>query len=225
MGRKFQWRRLFSASRAVPRSARPIVESVEPRRLMSVVHHSTHFADGNFLPANWSISMTNVGGGGTQTASRSIKKGHPGAYRVIYNTVYASGSGSVDYGFNAYAKGSYNPAVKGAITSINYSEDNILLAGFGQGQASGPAFVQNGVLYIAEIFVTPNAKWTHQVKNNLKLADFVEASDLKTHPDFSQTAAPMQFGFFRANSAGIPGYSITAGIDNFSLTIKSAKTK
>ena len=34
----------------------------------------------------------------------------------------------------------------------------------------------------------------------------------------------MIFGFYRANSAGSQ-YTIIAGIDNFSITIKSSKTK
>ena len=202
---------------------RSFVETVEPRVLLSTVHSTTHFHDGNFLPTNWTITMSNVGGGGTQTAARVAKGGHPGAYRIIYNTVFAAAGGSVDYGFNGYRLGSYNPAVKGAITSIAYSEDSKLFQGFGQGQGTGAALIQNGVVYFAPGLITPKTAWTHQVRAKLTAANFV-AADLKTHPDFSQNGAPMQFGFYRANSAGIPGYSITAGIDNWSLTIKSAKT-
>jgi hypothetical protein len=211
------------SSSAARDSRRAVVEQIEPRVLMTTVHLSTHFADGNFLPGNWSITMSNVGGGGTQSAARVTKGGHPGAYRIIYNTVFASGTGSVDYGFNAYRLGNYNPAVKGAINSIAYSEDSKLIQGGGQGQGTGPALIQNGVVYFAPGLITPKTTWTHQVRAKLTAANFV-AADLKSHPDFSQSGAPMQFGFYRANSAGIPGYSITAAIDNFSLTIKSAKT-
>jgi hypothetical protein len=204
---------------------RAIVEVMEPRRLLSgTVHYTTKFADGNFASANWRIITVNVGTGGTQTATRAAKGGHPGAYRIVSDTVFTQGLGvgSVIYGFNAYKKALYNPAKKGAITSINYSEDSLLIAGFGQGEATGAAVLQNGVVYFDAGLVTPNRSWTHQAQSNLTAANFT-ASDQKSHPDFSQTGAPLQFGFYRANSAGSQ-YSITAAIDNFSLTIKSTKT-
>jgi hypothetical protein len=199
---------------------------MEPRRLLSgTVHYTTKFADGNFAPANWTIIPVTVGTGGTQTAVRAAKGGHPGSYRVITNTVFtqSGGIGSVMYGFNEYKKGLFNPAKKGAITSISYSEDSLLISGFGQGQATGAAVIQNGVVYFDTGLITPNGSWTHQAKTNQTAANFL-ASDLVSHPDFSQTAAPMQFGFYRANSAGSQ-YTIVAGIDNFSITIKSSKTK
>jgi hypothetical protein len=204
---------------------RAVVEAVEPRRLLSgTVHYTTKFVDGNFATANWKIIPVIVGSGGAQTAARAAKGGHPGAYRIVYNTVYTAtgGVGSVMYGFNEYKKGAYNPAKKGAITSIAYSEDSLLISGFGQGQATGAAVIQNGVVYFDTGLITPNRSWTHQKQVNLTASNFT-ASDLKSHPDFSQTAAPMIFGFYRANSAGSQ-YSITAAIDNFSLTIKSSKT-
>ena len=206
-------------------AVRPLVEAIEPRRLLSgTVHFTTKFADGNFAPANWKIIAVKVGTGGTQTATRAIKGGHPGAYRIVSDTVFTQGAGqeSVIYGFNSFKKANYNPALKGAITSISYSEDSILLAGFGQGEATGAAVLQNGVVYFDTGLVTASRTWTHQSQAALTAANFT-ASDLKSHPNFSQTGKPMKFGFYRANSAGSQ-YSITAGIDNFSLTIKSTKT-
>jgi len=227
MGRNVEsWLLSRRSSKISPAATRPaVVEAVEPRRLLSgTVHYTTKFADGNFAPANWKIIPVTVGSGGAQTAARAVKGGHPGAYRIVYNTVYTAtgGVGSVMYGFNEYKKGSYNPAKKGAITSINYSEDSLLISGFGQGQATGAAVIQNGVVYFDTGLVTPNRSWTHQAQKSITAANFT-ASDLKSHPDFSQTGAPMTFGFYRANSAGSQ-YTIVAAIDNFSLTIKSAKT-
>lgn len=227
MGWSFGARRLShrQSQTSSPCRRRAIVEAIEPRRLLSgTVHYTTKFADGNFAPANWTIIPVTVGSGGAQTAVQSKKGGHPGSYRVITNTVFteSGGIGSVMYGFNEYKKGAFNPAQKGAITSISYSEDSLLISGFGQGQATGAAVIQNGVVYFDTMLITPNHKWTHQSQKNLTAASFT-ASDQTSHPDFSATAAPMQFGFYRANSAGFQ-YTIVAGIDNFSITIKSSKT-
>jgi hypothetical protein len=84
---------------------RAIVEAMEPRRLLSgTVHATTKFTDGNFSPINWSVLTVTGGTGGTQTAVRAAKGGHPGAYRVLTNTVFtqSGGVGSIIYGFNEY---------------------------------------------------------------------------------------------------------------------------
>jgi hypothetical protein len=205
----------------------PIIEAIEPRRMFShTIHFTTKFADGNFAPANWSIVSEQIPAGGTQTASRVVKGGHPGAYRVVTDTVFtpAFGEDSAIWGMNVYKKGAYNPATKGAITSISYSEDSKLISGFGDGQSTGAAVLQNGKAYFDVALITPLAAWVHKTRVNLTANNFTALDG--THPNFSQTAAPMKFGFYRANSSGVSGagYTISSAIDNFSLTIKSVKT-
>jgi len=61
------------------------------------------------------------------------------------NTVYQK-SGSVNsdvMGLHWKVGVVYNPQVQGAIQTIHYSEDAILLEGFGEGQAAGLALRQN----------------------------------------------------------------------------------
>jgi len=220
----------------------PFVESLEDRRLLSAspiraphavtpshaikatraVKGVRTYSDRTFNNADWTTSYTYVGNGGTATAAQVKKGGSPGSFRQITDTV---ADASFFYVFNANRKAVYNPAQLGAITSINYSESNKLISGFGQGQGTGPAILQNGKIYLttARTLITPNAKWTKGSLSNLTAADFTTIDTGET-PDFSQTAAPIQFGFYRGNSATF-SYTISAAIDNWVLKVNTLKTK
>lgn len=218
------------AARTESVASRPTVERLEGRQLLSaspfkapgVVKGSHTYKDGAFLDANWTSAYTYVGNGGTATATRVKKGGSPGAYRRVDDTVFDA---SLFYVFYANKKANYNPATQGAITSINYSESNKLIAGFGQGQGTGPALIQNGIIYLAtpSALITPQSTWKKSTLTHLTADSFVTA-DTTGHPDFSQGAAPIQFGFYRGNSATF-SYSISAAIDNWNLKVFTSKTK
>ena len=209
------------------------VESLEERRLYShtllpakvklpkYVNGSHAYTDGGFKAANWQTVAVTIGAGGTSTAVHENKGGSPGAYRLVEDTVASGESDSVIFGFNGNLKAIFNPAKQGAITTLDYSESNELIAGFGEGQRTGPALEQNGQFYflLDQFLDTPNSKWTKTQAKGLTAADFSTATDATAHPDFSQTAAPIELGFYRANSAGYSGYSITAGIDNWAIKV------
>ena len=38
-------------------------------------------------------------------------------------------------------------------------------------------------------------------------------------PDFSENGSPIQFGYFRSNSAFSTNYSITGGVDNWTVNV------
>jgi len=46
--------------------------------------------------------------------------------------------------------------------------------------------------------------------------------DNTQHPNFSAAGAPIQVGFFRANGTFGNGYTLSAGIDNWQVTITAA---
>lgn len=179
------------------------------------------YSDGTFLNANWRIAYAYEGQGG-QAAGEQVKTGgKPDAFREVTDTVYASSS---FFAFNGNLKAMFVPSSQGAITSINYSEANRLISGYGEGQRTGPALEQNGQLYflLDRFYDTPSATWSKVKITGLTAADFSTLVG-GTHPDFSQTAAPIEFGFYRANSSG-SAYTIAAGIDSWSLTVKTSKT-
>lgn len=192
----------------------------------AVSNASVTYFDGTFNQADWDIMIQIEGTGGTTTVTQENTGGNPGDYRRITNTVSAApGTGrSSILAFHKYLLGSYDPGTQGAIASIDYSEDSIMFSGFGQGQASGPALVQAGIVYYYEptgIHLYANqSTWTTQTISGATGVDFCSATwiDPVTRPDFSAAGDPIVFGFSRSNSTS-GGYTIVAGIDNWTLSI------
>ena len=189
-------------------------------------HADVSFFDGTFNPADWSIQSINQGGnGGTTSATQEQTGGNPDQFRQItqsVNPIPAGGGDSNTWNFHLNANATYDPA-DGAIESIDYSEDAILINGFGDGHALGPAILQNGQIYIASGQVSPDSIWTHKDFSNLTENSFFVFGDNSQHPDFSELGDPIEFGFFRANSTLGGGYTIVGGIDNWSYDIKTAE--
>ena len=207
------------------RSSGPFIEQLENRQLCSVfLNGAQSYGGGTFANSSWKIIPVTSGGGGTCTATQKTG-GNPGTYRSITTTVNGSTGGSELWAFQENVAAKYNPAAKGAITSISYHEDSKLFSGFGEGQRTGPALEQNGVIYfmMTQVLDTTSTHWTKQSVVNLTAADFSPLGDPTAHPDFSQTGALIQFGIYRANSAGSSGYTIVAGVDNWLLTLKTRK--
>jgi hypothetical protein len=180
------------------------------------------FSDSTFNNANWQTETITSGKGGTIAASQRSASGDVGAFREITNTVYPASRGvnSNVIGLHWHVDAIYNPQTQGAIAAIDYSEDAILIQGFGEGQAAGLAVRQNQQVYLpVSRLITPEPGWTHKELGDLQAQDFVAIGTTNQHPDFSANGAPIQFGFFRANTTTNAQYSITAGIDNWSVSI------
>lgn len=186
---------------------------------------NVQFSDSIFNNADWQTEMVTSGNGGTVSAIQSHAAGNVGSFREITNTVYKS-SGSVKsnvLGLHWQAGAIYDPHTQGAIVAIHYSEDAILIQGFGEGQAGGLALRQNQQVYLpVSRLITPEFAWTSKELHDLQAQDFVLIGTTDQHPDFSATGAPIQFGFFRANTTTNDEYSITSGIDNWFVSINPA---
>ena len=191
-------------------------------------------SDSTFADANWNLTQFLGGTGGSVAAGQVLSGGNPGSFRNLTDTLTGGGVGIV-LGTNIYTPFTYSPAVLGAIASLNYTEDAACTGGcFGQGQSTGPALLQNGKLYIlgsSSVITGPSATWTTHALSGLTALDFglvnVTAAtivDNAQHPDFSASGAPIQVGYFRANGTGGGGggYALTAGIDNWQITIAEA---
>lgn len=181
------------------------------------------FSDSIFNDSDWELVPWMSGNGGTTAAKQEVSGGNPGTFRSIVNHVNtAAVDNSNIFGFNFRRGASYNPSKQGAIASINYSEDSILIEGFGEGQATGPALKQNGKLFFTappNSLIIPNNIWATQEKLNLQAEDFRTPESPDEHPDFSIYGSIIEFGFFRANTATLNGYAIAAGIDNWYISI------
>ena len=214
-------RRLLSASPVVAPSTPHPVKALHAAKPPHSAKNVRTFSDRTFKDSDWTTSDTSTTG--SSTAKQVKNGGFPGSFRQITDTV---ASHSTYYVVNVSRKAKYNAAKLGAITSITYSESNKLIDGFGDGQATGAALIQNGKLYLATGtgVVTPQSDWKTVVIPNLTAANF-GTLDTGEHPDFSQSGAPIQFGFYRGNTSIGASYTISAAIDNWTVKITTLKTK
>jgi len=185
------------------------------------------FSDAAFADADW-LMTTFVGGtGGAAAAVQVVDGGNAGAYREValqVNAARANETASI-FSFHWLRAATYEPQLSGPITSIDYTRDERLFVGRGDGQATALALQQDGNVYFAVYGSLPENVWTHRSSNGLTVMDFtLLAPDLAQspqRPDFSAQGSRMTFGFLRANSTGVGGaaYATRAGIDNWSVTV------
>ncbi|MGD0768917.1 MAG: hypothetical protein ABSB42_12100 [Tepidisphaeraceae bacterium] len=192
---------------------------------------SVTFSDGTFLNANWSATKvidTTDGQAATFSAGQVASGGNPGAYRQTtlnwyYDGVYAGFSQGIwvaELDDNAI----YNPSVSGAISSLSFSMDGLLVgtnneAGVGE---SLLAF-QNGTYYLgpSSYFPMSPGAWVTDASSGLGSGAFTALSG-SSHPDFSGVGGPIEFGYVAATDGAAGGalqcYN-TVGTDNWSVTV------
>jgi hypothetical protein len=193
---------------------------------------STIFSDGVFNNSDWSLTTFNnaTGVGSTAQAFQVTSGGNPLEFREIRHQlqVINPGNGAV-FTFHMNNNDFYTPSSQGAISYIDYSEDDInFINQAGNGQGSGLAIYQNGKFYRQQtpslvMPYVPYSAWTNNSAPGLVATSFAEVTptgivNIASFPDFSAAGTIMQFGFHRGNS-GNSGYSTDTGIDNWHVTI------
>lgn len=192
----------------------------------------TIFSDGVFNNPDWTLTTYNnaTGVGSTAQAFQVLSGGNPNEFREIRHqlAVINPGNGAI-FTFHMNNLSFYTPSSQGAISYIDYSEDdkNFVNQG-GNGQGSGLAIYQNGKFYRQQTPMlvmpyVPYSVWTNNSATGLLPTSFAEVTNagvvnLASYPDFSATGTVMQFGFHRGNS-GNSGYSTDTGIDNWNVKI------
>jgi hypothetical protein len=183
------------------------------------------FVDTTFAPAGWFVESVPGWPGQWQsnegtsfTASQALTGGSGGAYRFMTHYVPAGRSIAVAY-INLSA--TYNPAVHGAISEIDYREDFIEINPPFVGAEIGVGFLlrQDGEYFSAGYAALGQTTWTPYEITGLTAADFLSSSG--AHPNFSASAAPIHLGYLRSNSAtpGYPPFLTEHGIDNWIVTV------
>ncbi|HLO51960.1 MAG TPA: hypothetical protein VK211_26360 [Kamptonema sp.] len=187
------------------------------------------FSDSTFNNEDWELTPFIYGSAGVNTNQIASSDNQ---FRLIVNTLYPNPNGSFSYilGFNQRIGAVYNPQLQGAISSIDYSENSILFSQSIYGQLTGLALKQNQKIYMATVGATQEYSWTTKSANNLQQSDFYNFSFISNateNPDFSSTGTPIELGFFRANSTclGCGGYTMVAGIDNWSVKINQDESQ
>ena len=181
--------------------------------------------DGTFNNNDWTQTATVDPAGSffTATATQILTGGNPGAFREMTHTWGGPGEAvhvTLDHMYNLFT---YDPKTQGAIGSINYSEDGIILSSTFPSSVVGRGMdiFQDGVVYRTfasngGFYALTDTTWTTFSLTGLTATDFGSSSG--THPNFSATGDPMQFGYLRSN--GLFGLqTIVNGIDNWTVTI------
>jgi hypothetical protein len=183
------------------------------------------YTDANFLDSDWTLTTEVLNLGGSVTGNQVATGGTSGSYRRIVNTLNSAigfGFANTVYGFHARAGAVFTPSASGPISSIDYSESSIRLAGGGQ-QACGVALKQNGVIYYGPAFLNPSTVnvWAPTSQPGLTAASFDALAPGVQNPDFSAGGTPIQFGFYRANSTSVGGggSTPTGGIDDWAVSV------
>jgi len=183
--------------------------------------------DGDF-GTGWQFVSVQTGTGGSFDGTIG-GGGNPGNQLTTHTHI--NGNCGAIFGFGFRTDVIWNPSSQGPITKLNYSEDARLVDGFGGGQAIGPAIRQGGNYYRLPGNATgTNFNWFTLTLSNLSASQFIRVvpfascgneSDPSSHPDFSASGSPIEFGFVRANSQidGQGAYDITAALDNFHVTV------
>jgi hypothetical protein len=191
------------------------------------------FFDGDFDPADWElITFIEPAYPATTASVATISTdGDPASYRKITHLLPATNNtepGSV-FSFHRHNGATYDLSQQGAIFAIDYSESYRYFSGPSGGQGTGPALVQNGLFYVGPSTSTGDSTtWKSTSLANLRAEDFrlVEVDkryllDNTRHPDFSQDASQIEFGFFRSNFSwlGSTGGTTVSGIDNWGIVV------
>ena len=188
------------------------------------------FFDTVFAPADWTVSTARLGAGHEYGIERITVGNDPNdAYRRVTIEMGESLSGIGD-ALNTYhwkRSAIYDPAVSGAITSIDFALDTLVIEGLQPRTAL--VVLQGNRLYRAA-YDTPweRGVWRTRSSAGLIARDFVEVgADVlqplpDSHPDLSASGARLQFGFQDAAYrpvGGIGGERSVVGFDNWSVTI------
>jgi hypothetical protein len=184
------------------------------------------FEDQTFLATDWLASPVPADTGAIPvTVDESLANGgNPGAYRKMTYTVPA-GTGSARVFYSSFAS-TWDPATQGAINVIDYAEDCIVLQGAGLALVGSSLVIeQSGRRFLSD---TPQsciattwgtvAKRASLAPADFRLFDGPACGAGEACPDFSASAAPMRFGYWRIAS-GTPGMTIAHGIDNWKVTV------
>jgi hypothetical protein len=184
------------------------------------------FQDTELLAGDWSISPVPGDNGVVpmQVTESLASGGNPGAFRKMTFQIPA-GTGSARVFFSSLAS-TYDPATEGAVYVIDYAEDctafqptDLILI------QSSLVLEQSGRRFLSNNFEACTGTTWRTVVNRASLApadfrlfDGAACATGEACPDFSASAAPMRFGYWRIVFT-TPGQSAAHGIDNWKVTV------
>ncbi|MBL8352359.1 MAG: hypothetical protein JNL87_18845 [Burkholderiaceae bacterium] len=165
--------------------------------------------------SDWSMTVLYADPGSSSSVITRSSGGNPGPYREVTLT---SGDGSIIVAHTT-VDSNFDPAVSGAIESLDFSIDILPDAGTRAAQGFGPVVMQDGRIFFwqAEPVTGFYDGWFSSPSyTSLKASDFVQYGHPGIHPDFGSDGAILSFGFLSLNYLG--NANVT-GFDNLALSI------
>jgi hypothetical protein len=230
--------RFASISRAAGRMAGLSVAVALGLRLATVAAAGPYvFTDAVFNDPDWSHQFDVAPPASSGSAARfSDGFGNPDSYQRITHNLAGGGGGAIT-STHINTTATYDPAVSGAITTLDYSEEaRVLSTEFSTyGGSSGPALRQGGFVYAVSVGSAvplrddPMGALPSPYKNisfsGLTAANFGRVTgalsiDFGSNPDFSASGGLIEFGYVRNNShTGPVLVTRVHAIDNWSATV------
>ena len=184
------------------------------------------FEDSEFRPADWLVSPIADPGQVpfVHTDERITTGGNPGAFRkMVFEVPQGAGSSRLFY---TSPSSTYDPATQGAIYVIDYSEDCIALQNSQTtNTVSNLVIEQGGRRYLSNtngdcVLSTWSAVASRASLGvtDFRLFDGPACNAGESCPNFSSSASPMRFGYWRI-AFGAPGDVVAHGIDNWKVTV------
>lgn len=186
---------------------------------VGAAHADITFSDSTFNNADWNVHAVATGAAATSVGTQT-GGGNPGTGREVTNTLSQPALLYAMHAYGTTAATTYQPAIDGAIGTVDYTIDAQWLAGIG-GQGHGIALgaLQGMNLYYGIYSITGSSgTWGTYANAGMTAADFVPFNGGPAI-DFSASGAPIRFGFVVGNSAPDQPYFNTVIYDNFSVTI------
>jgi hypothetical protein len=165
--------------------------------ISGLVHASAIVSDETFNNSDWERLLIRSTGSYSDSATQAATGGNPGAYRVMTHTW---GSGTQVLLAHIFLADTYDPGASGAISSIDYYEDQRILSSPGGSVVGrGAVVVQDDILYRTGIdVVLGSTTWETWSLLDLDAADFSGPGG--AHPDFSGGGHELSFGYWRSNT-------------------------
>jgi hypothetical protein len=187
-------------------------------------------SDSSFAEADWSATeVLDSAGTAMFTTSQQLAGGNPDAYRQTTHSIPDAGQSIILS--HVFSGAHHDPAVSGAIGSIDFSLDLRFVGGSdGTAQVGYQlALVQAGTHYRAPATAGAVAQgpgnglpglWSSFAFGGLDAASFTRVfGPGPANPDFSAGGAEIRFGFLTQNSALETAIATTSGIDNWTVTV------
>lgn len=191
------------------------------------------YTAGTFPTSDWNETIRSIVGPISHGRTNQPSLGNPGDYSrldYVLGPITGASTFSVAWTNPNFV---FNPAVHGNFTSVSITADVIGLATGGFNTAFygnvGAVMLQNGVFFQASAAQNvPSTSWT-TLSWNWLATDTWTASVVGATPDFSQTAAPIVFGFrtgVGTNCASVNpcrAANFSLGVDNYTVKISATQ--